>query len=130
MNKKALTLITEEVVAGAESASEGTEGKVARGKHPNSLKNLSKKGMTNNPHGTPGKTPIRDAMKKKLAELVPGDKKKRTFAQLIVDKAFDLAAQGDLKALIELTDRTEGKVKGELELSGNTPFVTKIDVNI
>lgn len=68
-----------------------------------------------NPGGRPRKTILSSEYASVLAQPYPGDKKGRTFAQVIAWKIAMVAARGDIAAARELTDRTEGKVRREME---------------
>jgi hypothetical protein len=129
MGKKLVTRLTEQVLTDAPTGVEET-GKVdKRGKHPASLANLSKKGMTNNPSGKPA-TPIKDALRKLMKSKKPGDPLKRTYAEIIAQAAIDKAEAGDMSAFREINDRSEGKVSQEVEMTGNTPVITAIHLDI
>ena len=69
-------------------------------------------GQSGNPAGRPpGKKYISEAMREYL-EANPG--KLKEMVQAAVDKSLE----GDIMALKEIADRTEGKVKDELKLTG------------
>jgi hypothetical protein len=74
-------------------------------------------GQSGNPGGRPkGSTKISTAYQRSLARLVPDDPEGRTYAQYIADKTVELAAQGNLTALKEVTDRVEGKSPRVIEI--------------
>lgn len=75
-------------------------------------------GQSGNPGGRPkGSVKISSAYERSLARLVPGDPEGRTYAQFIADKNVELAAQGNLAATKEVTDRVEGKAPRTIEIS-------------
>jgi hypothetical protein len=67
-----------------------------------------KKGRSGNPGGRPRRKVLREAYRDVLALRCPTDPERRTFAELIALRLATAAAGGDLKAAIELADRTEG----------------------
>jgi Family of unknown function (DUF5681) len=96
-----------------------TEKPAGRGKHPNSLKNLQRfqAGESGNPGGR-SKKPITEAYER-LAEMkFPGDSKGRTYAELAAEGNFKSAIKGKTEAIKEITDRLEGKVVQQTELTG------------
>jgi len=75
-------------------------------------------GQSGNPGGRPrGSVKISSAYERSLARLVPGDPEGRTYAQFIADKNVELAAQGNIAAIKEVTDRVEGKVPRTVEIN-------------
>lgn len=76
--------------------------------------------------GRPKKLPLTDASREKLSSLVPEDPLGRTYAQLIVDKLCTMAVAGDIAAIKELADRSEGKAVQRIEQADATatPDVT------
>jgi hypothetical protein len=75
-----------------------------------------KKGPSPNPAGRPKKTLLTDALRSVLAEPFPGDKRGRCFAEVIAWRVAREAAKGDLKAVAQIADRTEGRVRSEGDL--------------
>jgi hypothetical protein len=69
-----------------------------------------------NPSGRPKKTLLTEAYRSVLGETFPGDKNERTFAEVIAFRIAISAARGDLRAALELADRTEGRVRSENEV--------------
>lgn len=63
--------------------------------------------------GGPGRprknTLLSESYKAKLADLVPGDKLGRTYAEVIADALIKEAKRGKVQPASELADRTEGK---------------------
>jgi Family of unknown function (DUF5681) len=68
-----------------------------------------------NPGGRPRNTLLTDAYRAILARRVPGDKRRRTFAELIAAQVVAEAMDGSVRAAIELADRSEGKARQALE---------------
>lgn len=58
---------------------------------------------------------VTDNLRNKLLELIPNADGK-TIAAAIADKLVELALDGDLPAIKELLDRTEGRAKQHLEM--------------
>jgi hypothetical protein len=67
------------------------------------------KGRSGNPGGRPRTKALSEAYRAVLAARCPIDPKRRTFAELIAFRLATAAGDGDLKAAIELADRTEGR---------------------
>ena len=80
-------------------------------------KNKWKPGQSGNPAGRP-KNLVTDAYRELLGQPFPGDTQGRTYAQLIALAQVKEAIRGETKAAIEITDRTEGKSRQEIELTG------------
>jgi len=82
------------------------EEKVGRGHPPKDTR--WKPGQSGNPKGRPPKNlSITSLVKEKLEQEGPEGK---TNAELIADAIIELAVSGDLSAIKELLDRTDGKV--------------------
>src|ERR1700722_18271378 len=84
-----------------------------------------KPGQSGNPSGRPKKL-LTEAYHAILGKKFPGDRKKRTFAELIAESMAKEAIKGKPQAAIEIADRTEGKTTQAHELSG--PRGTPISV--
>jgi hypothetical protein len=103
-------------------------------RNPNSLANLSKPGMTNNPGGRPKKTPLTDALRKLIEskdslKIKPDDDNATKAAKYLLR----LIASGKVSAFKEAADRVEGTVKekvvyvgGEQE-QGDRPVVIRVE---
>jgi hypothetical protein len=77
-----------------------------------------KPGQSGNPGGRPKKKPLTDAYREALAELVPGDAKGRTFAQLIAQQLVKKAAvDKHYLTAAEIADRVEGKADRSIDLN-------------
>jgi hypothetical protein len=70
-----------------------------------------------NPGGRPSKTPLTDAYRRLLETPYPGDQRGRTYAQRIAEVLCYEAGGGDLAAIREITDRTEGKARQNVEMN-------------
>jgi hypothetical protein len=106
-----------------------------RGKNPKSLSNLrpAKKGEVRNPLGT-NKRPFADLYFALSQEIVPEWKRRQlnkvaggplhprgtTWAEADARALHDRAAQGDVSAIKELADRTEGRSPERPEIQGST----------
>lgn len=55
-----------------------------------------------------------------LARPFPNDPQGRNYAQVIADQAVELAAAGDIAAIREVTDRTEGRAKQTVDATVTT----------
>lgn len=71
-------------------------------------------GQSGNPGGRPRKKLITAAYEEMLAQLVPGDKEGRTFAQAIAFAMVREAVKGKVNAAAEIADRVEGKTLQQL----------------
>jgi len=70
-----------------------------------------------NPGGRPSKTPLSDAYRQLLGKPYPGDQRGRTYVERIADVVCYEAGGGDLAAIREITDRTEGKARQNVEMN-------------
>jgi hypothetical protein len=70
-----------------------------------------------NPGGRPSKTPLSDGYRQLLEKPYPGDQRGRTYAQRIAEVLCYEAGGGDLAAIREITDRTEGKARQNVEMN-------------
>ncbi len=75
-----------------------------------------KPGQSGNPGGRPKTKLITQAYRELLEQLDP--KERKTLAQRLARKAVQQALKGNLAALKEITDRTEGKSVQPLSHSG------------
>jgi hypothetical protein len=90
-------------------------------------------GQSGNPNGKPKWKLLSDTYRAKLAELVPGDAHGRNYAEAIADAAFAAALEGQIGAIQEIADRTEGKPAQAIALSGDvhlTMTVEEIDARL
>lgn len=79
-----------------------------------------KPGQSGNPGGRPKRTPLIDACREVLNQLMPGDAKGRTYARAIAEKLATKAVEGDIRAAQELADRAEGKARQTLQIENTT----------
>ncbi len=87
-------------------------GKFAPG---NKIGNRFKKGETGNKNGRPKLTRLTDALREQLAEAAPNAPEK-TIAEVIARALIREAVSGNVQAIREIGDRTEGKPKQSLDL--------------
>ena len=75
-------------------------------------------GQSGNPGGRPkGLVKISSCYERALARPFPGDQQGRTYAQVIADRTVELAAEGRIDAIKEITDRTEGRSKQTIDVN-------------
>jgi Family of unknown function (DUF5681) len=70
-----------------------------------------------NPGGRPSKTPLSDAYRRLLEKPYPGDQHGRTYVERIAEVVCYETGGGDLAAIREITDRTEGKARQNVEMN-------------
>lgn len=93
-------------------------GKNSGSGRPENLKPWPK-GTSGNPGGRPKRTPLTDACRDVLAQLVPDDPQGHTYAQAIAEMLAAKALEGDIRAAQELADRAEGKPRQSLEIQNS-----------
>lgn len=77
-------------------------------------------GQSGNPGGRPkGSIKMSTVFNRSLARLVPNDPEGRNYAQKIADTVVELAASGDVRAMKEVADRTEGR-PGQMIIENRT----------
>jgi hypothetical protein len=77
--------------------------------------------------GNPGGRPAGESFASILREALEADHKKApSWRHALVVKAVAMAASGDLDALKWIADRTDGKVKDQLEQSGEVRHVIHV----
>ncbi len=107
-----------------------TGGKLKNGLDPSvGAKTQFKPGESGNPSGRPPSL-LSDAYKGLLEQVVEGDAKKRTYAQLIAEGQARAAVKGSTNAAKEIADRTEGKAKQSIEFSGKDGEPVSFNLNI
>lgn len=97
---------------------EKTNGKqTVKGKFPpgNKLGNRFKKGETGNPQGRPKRTRLTDALREQLQESHP-KKPEETIAELIARRLIAEALKGNMQAIKEVFDRSEGRAPLTLDV--------------
>lgn len=78
-----------------------------------------KPGESGNPHGRPKGTKNLSTILKEMLELeTEVDGEKMTNKDAIIRKLMKKSKEGDMKAIQEVFDRTEGKSKQEIKLEG------------
>jgi Family of unknown function (DUF5681) len=105
-----------EFLAHAENSAENSV-KPKRGNSDKIKPYQFKPGQSGNPGGRP-KRPLSDAYRDLMDKIVPGDKEKRTFAELIALAVAKEAIKGKTQAAIEIADRVEGKSMQGVQVSG------------
>ena len=100
---------------------------------PENLKPF-KEGESGNPHGRPkGTRNLSTILKAMLEEdvevVIDGKKERRQFQEVIIRKLLKKANDGEIRAIIEIFDRVEGKAKQEIatEHSGTIEIIEIID---
>ena len=96
-----------------------------RGK-PENLKPPWKKGQSGNPGGRPKKASITEAFLAVLEKPVPNDPQKRNYAELIAEATARQAIKGNVQAVKEIADRTEGRARQSIEIE-LTPITKAFD---
>jgi hypothetical protein len=94
-----------------------TDGKQADGKFApgNSIGEKFPPGTSGNPNGRPKLTKLTDALRQQLAEISP-DADEQTIAEQIAKTLIKLALSGDVQAIKEIGNRTEGLPKQSIDL--------------
>lgn len=82
--------------------------------------NQFKPGESGNPSGRPRGTKnlstiLREMLQEEIEVDVNGNKEKKTLSDVLVRKLIQKANSGDVRALTEIFDRTEGKAKQEID---------------
>lgn len=88
-----------------QTGNKGKNGKFAKG---NKIGNRFQKGQSGNPNGRPKSAFLSDALRRKLRETMP-DATEKTVADAVADALVKEALDGDVSAIREIFDRTEGK---------------------
>lgn len=95
-----------------------TDGKqTVKGKFPpgNKIGKQFPKGISGNPSGRPKLTKLTEALREQLAEEMP-NAPDRTVAEAIARALIKEAVTGNVLAIREIADRTEGKPKQAIDL--------------
>ena len=87
-----------------------------------------KPGQSGNPGGRPKTKLLTQAYRELLEQVDP--KERKTLAEILARKAVQQALKGNLVALKEITDRTEGKSVQPLSHSGLGSEPIAINVNL
>src|SRR5215468_3355568 len=69
------------------------------------------------PGGRPTTTPLSDAYRRLLETPYPGDQRGRTYVERIAEEVCYQAGSGDLAAIREIADRTEGRPRPNIEMN-------------
>ncbi len=97
---------------GKQMAGKREDGTFAPG---HKLGNRFSKGVSGNPNGRPKITKLTDALREQLAEALQGSPEK-TIAEAIARTLIREAVSGNVAAIREIADRTEGKPKQAIDL--------------
>ena len=81
----------------------------------NKIGNRFKKGETGNPLGRPKLTKLTEALREQLAEAMP-NAPERTVAEAVARTLIREAISGNVQAIREIADRTEGKPMQKVDL--------------
>jgi hypothetical protein len=73
------------------------------------------KGQSGNPQGRPKLTKLTEALREQLAEIAP-NAPERTVAEVIARALIREAVSGNVQAIREIADRTEGKPMQKVDL--------------
>jgi hypothetical protein len=97
--------------------SQKTDGKQADGKFApgNSIGKKFPSGSSGNPNGRPKLTRLTEALREQLAEAMPGADES-TIAESLARALIREGLSGDVQAIREIADRTEGKPKQAIDL--------------
>jgi hypothetical protein len=86
------------------------KGKEKQKIHPSFYANMWKPGQSGNPSGRPKSKPLTDELRRQLAMKIPGDRKGRTYYQLMIERGIDRATMKSDVLWKEVFDRIEGAV--------------------
>lgn len=75
-----------------------------------------KPGQSGNPGGRPKTAPLSHACRELLAQPVPNNPERRTYAEAIALTLMEKALAGDIRAAQELADRAEGRARQSIEI--------------
>jgi hypothetical protein len=84
----------------------------------NSIGKQFPKGVSGNVRGRPKITRLTEALREQLAETLP-NAPEHTVAEVIAQKLIKEAFKGNVQAIREIGDRTEGKPKQSIDLDMN-----------
>jgi hypothetical protein len=90
------------------------DGKFAEG---NKMGRRFRPGQSGNTKGRPKSITLSEAYRRELARIDPNDPEGRTYAEILAERMRERASSGDVAALREMADRTEGKPRQTLSLS-------------
>ena len=79
-----------------------------------------KKGQSGNAGGRPKSRMLSEAFRARLAEVVPGDRRGRTYAELIAENVVEIAlgeGSAAIAAANEIADRIEGRATQSIQVS-------------
>ena len=76
------------------------------------------KGKSGNPGGRPKDRPFRESLRKQLHDIDPKDPDKLKKIDQIAKKCIDMALDGNMQAIKEIADRTDGKSDATVNVNG------------
>jgi len=90
---------------------------------PNEHLNQFKEGESGNPNGRPKgsrnlSTILKEMLEEEIEVEIQGKKEKRQFQEVIIRKLLKKANDGDIRAIEQIFDRTEGKAKQTVDFTG------------
>jgi Family of unknown function (DUF5681) len=84
-------------------------------------------GQSGNPNGRPPSPAVlSDALRAKLSEQYPGDRKHRTYAEKLAARLIESALRGSVSAIALIYERTEGKAPQSLTGPNGSPLLPTI----
>ncbi len=104
--------MSEQKTNGKQMADKREDGTFAPG---HKLGNRFPKGVSGNPNGRPRLTRLTDALRQQIAEIAP-DAPEETIAEQIAATLIKLALSGDVQAIKEIGNRTEGLPRQAIDL--------------
>ncbi|MGA7557859.1 MAG: DUF5681 domain-containing protein [Terriglobales bacterium] len=85
------------------------------------------KGVSGNPSGRPPVTAVlSDALRSKLSEQYPGDRKHRTYAEKLAARLIESALRGSVSAIALIYERIEGKAPQALTGANGSPLLPTV----
>lgn len=102
-----------------ETKTDVKQTKTGKFAHGNKIGKQFPKGVSGNPNGRPRLTRLTEALREQLAEINP-DAGEQTIAEEIAKTLIKLALSGDVQAIKEIGNRTEGLPKQAVDLDLKT----------
>jgi hypothetical protein len=82
------------------------------------------KGVSGNPSGRPpSPATVSDALRARLSEQYPGDRKHRTYAEKLAARLIESALRGSVSAMALVLDRVEGRAVQALTGPNGSPLI-------
>lgn len=73
---------------------------------------------------------LREMLEEEIEVNIDGVKSKKQFQEVIIRKLLKKANDGDIRAIMEIFDRVDGKAKQTIEQSGGTSITVKWDQSL